>query len=138
MNDLLKFNNVNLDVLTETYNMSFYMSYMSRWPESFVGKKQIGSFSFRMCCHSNMAITEKSSNENVAATFCGCRVALGYSSLKVGDLNLLRFLRFLYNISKVSQRKLLFLLQLLKLLMAISWDTTLERLRARKHSGTVT
>lgn len=35
MDDLLKFNNVNLDVLTETYNMSFYMSYMSRWPESF-------------------------------------------------------------------------------------------------------
>jgi N-terminal acetyltransferase B complex catalytic subunit len=56
MNDLLKFNNVNLDVLTETYNMSFYMSYMSRWPESFVGKKQIGSLSFRMCCHSNFAI----------------------------------------------------------------------------------
>jgi hypothetical protein len=38
MDDLLKFNNVNLDVLTETYNMSFYMSYMSRWPESFSGK----------------------------------------------------------------------------------------------------
>ena len=48
MNDLLKFNNVNLDVLTETYNMAFYMSYMSRWPESFsrewirVGAKQDG------------------------------------------------------------------------------------------------
>ncbi len=38
MDDLLKFNNVNLDVLTETYNMAFYMSYMSRWPESFSGK----------------------------------------------------------------------------------------------------
>jgi N-terminal acetyltransferase B complex catalytic subunit len=35
MNDLLKFNNVNLDVLTETYNMSFYYHYMSKWPESF-------------------------------------------------------------------------------------------------------
>jgi N-terminal acetyltransferase B complex catalytic subunit len=35
MNDLLKFNNINLDVLTETYNMSFYMVYMSRWPEFF-------------------------------------------------------------------------------------------------------
>lgn len=56
MDDLLKFNNINLDVLTETYNMSFYMSYMSRWPESFVGKKQTGSMSFRMCCHSNMTI----------------------------------------------------------------------------------
>jgi hypothetical protein len=38
MNDLLKFNNINLDVLTETYNMPFYMSYMSLWPESFLGK----------------------------------------------------------------------------------------------------
>jgi N-terminal acetyltransferase B complex catalytic subunit len=36
MNDLLKFNNINLDVLTETYNMPFYMIYMSKWPESFV------------------------------------------------------------------------------------------------------
>jgi N-terminal acetyltransferase B complex catalytic subunit len=35
IDDLLKFNNVNLDVLTETYYMSFYMSYMSQWPESF-------------------------------------------------------------------------------------------------------
>jgi len=35
MNDLFKFNNVNLDVLTETYNMTFYLSYMSKWPESF-------------------------------------------------------------------------------------------------------
>ena len=39
MNDLLRFNNINLDVLTETYNMPFYMSYMSLWPESFLGKK---------------------------------------------------------------------------------------------------
>lgn len=37
MDDLLKFNNINLDVLTETYNMSFYMSYMSKWPEAFTG-----------------------------------------------------------------------------------------------------
>lgn len=36
MNDLFKFNNVNLDVLTETYNMTFYLQYMSQWPESFV------------------------------------------------------------------------------------------------------
>ncbi|GKY98492.1 N-acetyltransferase 5 [Mayamaea pseudoterrestris] len=34
--DCLKFNQVNLDVLTETYNGSFYMSYLSKWPESFV------------------------------------------------------------------------------------------------------
>ena len=36
LNDLLSFNNVNLDMLTETYNLSFYMSYMSQWPESFL------------------------------------------------------------------------------------------------------
>ncbi|CAJ1950514.1 unnamed protein product [Cylindrotheca closterium] len=35
MDDLLKFNNINLDYLTETYYMSFYMSYMSQWPEAF-------------------------------------------------------------------------------------------------------
>jgi len=35
MDDLLKFNNINLDVLTETYNMPFYYHYMSKWPESF-------------------------------------------------------------------------------------------------------
>ena len=36
MDDLLKFNHINLDVLTETYNGAFYMSYLSQWPESFV------------------------------------------------------------------------------------------------------
>eukprot|EP01084_Bolivina_argentea_P035543 65915_1 len=36
--DLLRFNNVNLDVLTETYNMNFYLSYMAKWPEYFLVK----------------------------------------------------------------------------------------------------
>ena len=31
--DLLAFNNVNLDPLTETYNMSFYLQYLAKWPE---------------------------------------------------------------------------------------------------------
>jgi N-terminal acetyltransferase B complex catalytic subunit len=35
MNDLFHFNNVNLDVLTETYNMPFYLQYMSTSPELF-------------------------------------------------------------------------------------------------------
>ena len=39
LNDLLKFNNVNLDPLTETYNMNFYMTYMAQWPESFLVAK---------------------------------------------------------------------------------------------------
>ena len=33
--DLLKFNNINLDVLTETFNCSFYYEYLSRWPGYF-------------------------------------------------------------------------------------------------------
>mmetsp|Transcript_11736 Transcript_11736/g.17691 ORF Transcript_11736/g.17691 Transcript_11736/m.17691 type:complete len:179 (+) Transcript_11736:111-647(+) len=36
MNDLFKFNSVNLDKLTETYNMGFYCHYMATWPEYFV------------------------------------------------------------------------------------------------------
>ena len=30
--DLLRFNNVNLDLLTETYNTGFYLQYMAKWP----------------------------------------------------------------------------------------------------------
>mmetsp|Transcript_24205 Transcript_24205/g.63207 ORF Transcript_24205/g.63207 Transcript_24205/m.63207 type:complete len:184 (+) Transcript_24205:80-631(+) len=33
--DLFKFNRVNLDPLTETYNMSFYFKYLARWPDYF-------------------------------------------------------------------------------------------------------
>ncbi|KAJ3128888.1 N(alpha)-acetyltransferase 20, NatB catalytic subunit [Nowakowskiella sp. JEL0407] len=33
--DLFKFNNVNLDPLTETYNFSFYFQYMAQWPDYF-------------------------------------------------------------------------------------------------------
>jgi len=31
--DLFKFNNVNLDIWTETYGISFYLTYLSRWPD---------------------------------------------------------------------------------------------------------
>jgi len=46
MSDLFKFNNINLDVLTETYNMPFYLQYFSNWPEYFsvaVAPKSNGS-----------------------------------------------------------------------------------------------
>lgn len=33
--DLLLFNNINLDPLTETYSISFYLSYLARWPDYF-------------------------------------------------------------------------------------------------------
>lgn len=31
--DLLKYNRVQFDPLTETYGFSFYMAYLARWPE---------------------------------------------------------------------------------------------------------
>ena len=36
LDDLLLFNPVNLDPLTETYALSFYLTYLSRWPNYFV------------------------------------------------------------------------------------------------------
>ena len=33
--DFFTYNNVNLDPLTETYNLGFYLTYLSRWPEYF-------------------------------------------------------------------------------------------------------
>ncbi|KAG0018824.1 N(alpha)-acetyltransferase 20, NatB catalytic subunit [Entomortierella chlamydospora] len=33
--DLFNFNAINLDSLTETYNISFYLSYLARWPDLF-------------------------------------------------------------------------------------------------------
>jgi len=33
--DMFRFNNVNLDPLTETYGIGFYLQYLSRWPEYF-------------------------------------------------------------------------------------------------------
>ncbi len=32
-NDLFTYNNVNLDILTETYNLPFYLTYLAKWPE---------------------------------------------------------------------------------------------------------
>ncbi|KAJ2809307.1 N-alpha-acetyltransferase 20 [Coemansia guatemalensis] len=33
--DLFKFNNLNLDRYTETYDLSFYLNYLSSWPDLF-------------------------------------------------------------------------------------------------------
>ncbi|KAI1732513.1 acetyltransferase (GNAT) family domain-containing protein [Ditylenchus destructor] len=33
--DLFRFNNVNLDPLTETYGLTFYLQYLINWPEYF-------------------------------------------------------------------------------------------------------
>jgi len=35
VDDLFRFNNVNLDPLTETYGLSFYLQYLAHWPEYF-------------------------------------------------------------------------------------------------------
>eukprot|EP00955_Chlamydomonas_euryale_P085275 364076-Chlamydomonas_euryale.AAC.12 len=32
-NDLFEYNNVNLDILTETYHLPFYLMYLAKWPE---------------------------------------------------------------------------------------------------------
>ena len=45
MFDLLKFNNVNLDLLTETFYTNFYGSYLSKWPEYCVlAENAVGMF----------------------------------------------------------------------------------------------
>jgi len=31
--DLFKFNNINLDIWTETYGIAFYLTYLSKWPD---------------------------------------------------------------------------------------------------------
>ncbi|KAJ8107165.1 hypothetical protein OPT61_g9053 [Boeremia exigua] len=31
--DLLNFSSTNLDPLTETYNIGFYLEYLTKWPE---------------------------------------------------------------------------------------------------------
>lgn len=33
MEDLRRFQNINFDMWTETFNMNFYLSYLTRWPE---------------------------------------------------------------------------------------------------------
>jgi len=35
IDDLFRFNNVNLDPLTETYGLTFYLQYLAHWPEYF-------------------------------------------------------------------------------------------------------
>lgn len=41
--DLFSFNNVNLDNWTETYNTSFYLHYLSQWPDlSFIQRSPTG------------------------------------------------------------------------------------------------
>ncbi|KAI2808728.1 hypothetical protein RDWZM_005934 [Blomia tropicalis] len=35
LDDLFRFNNVNLDPFTETYGLSFYLQYLTHWPEYF-------------------------------------------------------------------------------------------------------
>ncbi|KAI0312391.1 N-acetyltransferase [Amylostereum chailletii] len=31
--DMFKFNNINMDIWTETYGINFYLAYISRWPD---------------------------------------------------------------------------------------------------------
>ncbi|KAI8108160.1 hypothetical protein M9434_006190 [Picochlorum sp. BPE23] len=40
--DLFKFAQVNLDYFTETYNVSFYLQYLARWPEYCLMAESVG------------------------------------------------------------------------------------------------
>lgn len=55
-NDLFTFNNVNLDVLTETYNLPFYLSYLAKWPEyCLVRYTDLLRFGFLQLCRPSKA-----------------------------------------------------------------------------------
>jgi len=43
--DLFSFNPINLDRLTETYNLSFYLNYMATWPDLFLVQRAPSSTS---------------------------------------------------------------------------------------------
>ena len=55
--DLLKFNPCNLDHLTETYNIGFYLEYFTKWPslckvvESEDGEIEAYSEDYTYTCH---------------------------------------------------------------------------------------
>ena len=37
--DLFRFNNINLDVFTETYSQNFYLQYLATWPDYYVSQE---------------------------------------------------------------------------------------------------
>ena len=37
--DMFEFSHVNLDMLTETYNLPFYLRYLAYWPEYFLSAR---------------------------------------------------------------------------------------------------
>jgi N-terminal acetyltransferase B complex catalytic subunit len=67
--DLFSFNPINLDRLTETYNLSFYLSYMATWPDLFLVQH---SPSIRPSAilkqSSSIPAAEKSTLETVSST----------------------------------------------------------------------
>ncbi|KAK2973749.1 hypothetical protein RJ640_019749 [Escallonia rubra] len=69
-NDLLRFSSVNLDHLTETFNMSFYMTYLARWPDYFhvaeaPGNRVMGYIE-PVCCGGGVKSIRKSSDIHFA------------------------------------------------------------------------
>ncbi|CAK77295.1 unnamed protein product (macronuclear) [Paramecium tetraurelia] len=43
--DILDYNNINLDILTETFNVGFYGKYIAKWPEFCISiKNHFGNF----------------------------------------------------------------------------------------------
>jgi N-terminal acetyltransferase B complex catalytic subunit len=85
LNDLLIFNNVNLDVLTETYNGSFYMAYMSQWPESFLVAKSPSPSSY----YSSLSSSSSPCSPNSTTNSTTSGTIMGYVLGKAeGDLKL--------------------------------------------------
>jgi N-terminal acetyltransferase B complex catalytic subunit len=66
--DLFKFNPINLDRLTETYNLSFYLSYMATWPDLFLVQHAPSSNSSitakveNLCLNANQPLTSSHSS----------------------------------------------------------------------------
>ena len=86
MDDLFKLNNINLDVLTETYNMSFYLSYMSHWPEAFtVAESPSGSLMGYMLGKSE-GLEEKWHGHVSAVTVAPTYRRLGLAKTLMDDL----------------------------------------------------
>ncbi|KAK0411705.1 hypothetical protein QR680_005794 [Steinernema hermaphroditum] len=89
--DLFKFNNVNLDPLTETYGFNFYLQYYLNWPEY-----------FQVCQHHTGEIMgyimgkAEGRNENFHGHVTAVTVAPMYRRLKLAA----RMMRYLEDVSE--------------------------------------
>ena len=62
--DLFRISNVNLDALTETYQLSYYMTYAIRWPDCFTVAQQPQAFNI----HNSAASPQQQAQSNSPST----------------------------------------------------------------------